>query len=122
MLVVEDGVTNQLVAVGILEHLGYSTEVAANGFEALAALERTRFAAVLMDCQMPEMDGYDATREIRRREGVAAHTPVIAMTASVTAGERDRCLEAGMDDYLSKPVHPADVSIALTRWIPADHG
>ncbi|GEP32329.1 hypothetical protein NSZ01_00970 [Nocardioides szechwanensis] len=119
ILVVEDSFTNQLVAVGILEHLGYSTEVAANGIEALAAMARTDFGAVLMDCQMPEMDGYEATAEIRRREGADRHTPVIAMTASVTAGDRERCLAAGMDDYVPKPVHPDDLVIALNRWLPA---
>ncbi|WP_309650453.1 response regulator [Nocardioides sp.] len=119
VLVVEDSFTNQLVAVGILESLGYSTDVAGNGLEALEALERSSFGAVLMDCQMPEMDGYDATREIRRREGATRRTPVIAMTASVTEGERQRCLEAGMDDYLSKPVHPRDVGAMLDRWVPA---
>jgi two-component system sensor histidine kinase/response regulator len=117
VLVVEDGVTNQLVAVGILEHLGYTTEVAENGLEALTAMEQTTFDAVLMDCQMPEMDGYEATAEIRRREGSERHTPVIAMTASATAGDRERCLQAGMDDYVAKPVHPDEVVIALDRWV-----
>jgi signal transduction histidine kinase/DNA-binding response OmpR family regulator len=119
VLVVEDSQTNQLVAVGILEHLGYSTEVAGNGHEALAALDRSRFAAVLMDCQMPELDGYDATRELRRREGAGPRTPVIAMTAGVVEGDRERCLVAGMDDYVSKPVHPAELESALQRWVPA---
>jgi signal transduction histidine kinase/CheY-like chemotaxis protein len=118
VLVVEDSQTNQLVAVGMLEHLGYSTEVAGNGHEALAALGRTRFAAVLMDCQMPELDGYAATRELRRREGVGPRTPVIAMTAGVVDGDRERCLEAGMDDYVSKPVHPTELETALQRWVP----
>ncbi|MFC4785472.1 response regulator [Nocardioides sp. MAHUQ-72] len=119
VLVVEDSQTNQLVAVGMLEHLGFSTEVAGNGLEALAAMQRTRFAAVLMDCQMPEMDGYEATRELRRREDPGTHTPVIAMTAGVVQGDRERCLEAGMDDYVSKPVHPTELEAALQRWVPA---
>ncbi|WP_193614220.1 response regulator [Nocardioides lijunqiniae] len=122
VLVVEDGFTNQLVAVGILEHLGYTTEVADNGLEALAAMERRSFDAVLMDCQMPEMDGYEATAEIRRREGDDRHTPVIAMTASATAGDRERCLRAGMDDYVAKPVHPDEVVVALDRWVAAPSG
>jgi two-component system sensor histidine kinase/response regulator len=122
VLVVEDSFTNQLVAVGILEHLGFSTEVAGNGLEALTSLERTRFDVVLMDCQMPEMDGYEATAEIRRREGSETHTPVIAMTAGATAGDRERCLEAGMDDYVPKPVHPDELMIALTRWITTPSG
>ncbi|MCW2791326.1 MAG: ATP-binding region, ATPase domain protein [Nocardioides sp.] len=118
VLVVEDNEVNQLVAVGILEHLGYTTELAANGLEALQAFGRSRFAAVLMDCQMPEMDGYDATREIRMMEGAERHTPVIAMTAGVARGERERCLAAGMDDYVPKPVNPDDLEKTLGRWLP----
>ena len=119
VLVVEDNDVNQLVAVGILEHLGYTTEVAGNGREALAAHARTRFDAMLMDCQMPEMDGYAATQEIRRLEGRGARTPIIAMTAGVSEGEREHCLVAGMDDYVSKPVSPKDLGAALMRWRPA---
>ena len=123
MLVVEDNHVNQLVAVGMLEHLGYSTEVAGNGIEALASIARTHFAAVVMDCQMPEMDGYVATRELRRMEGaVGSRTPVIAMTASVTDGERERCLAAGMDDFVAKPVSPLELDAALARWVPASLG
>jgi CheY-like chemotaxis protein len=119
VLVVEDSHTNQLVAVGILEQLGFSTEVAGNGREALAALDRSAFAAVLMDCQMPVMDGFDATEEIRRREGTIRHTPVIAMTAGVSLADRSRCLAAGMDDYIAKPVDPAEVEATISRWVPA---
>jgi two-component system, sensor histidine kinase and response regulator len=119
VLVVEDNSTNQLVAVGILEYLGYRTEVAGNGLEALAALARTPFDAVLMDCHMPEMDGYAATSKIRRDEGEARHTPIIAMTAGAIEGDRERCLAAGMDDYVSKPVSPETLDAALKRWLPA---
>ena len=119
VLVVEDNHVNQLVAVGILEYLGYTTEVAGNGLEALASLARTPFSGVLMDCQMPEMDGYAATRELRRLEGRGARTPVIAMTAGVSEDERERCLVAGMDDYVSKPVSPQELDAALVRWLPA---
>ena len=119
VLVAEDNHVNQIVAVGILELLGYTTEVAGNGLEALAAHARTKFAAVLMDCQMPEMDGYAATQEIRRIEGPGPRTPIIAMTAGVTDGERERCLVAGMDDYISKPVTPQQIDAALARWLPA---
>jgi two-component system, sensor histidine kinase and response regulator len=119
VLVVEDNHVNQMVAVGILEHLGFTTEVAGNGIEALAALARSTFAAVLMDCRMPEMDGYDATEELRRIEGAGRRTPVIAMTAGVAAGERERCIASGMDDYVSKPVSPQELDTALVRWLPA---
>jgi CheY-like chemotaxis protein len=118
VLVVEDNPVNQLVAEGILEYLGYTTELAANGVEALASLARTSFAAVLMDCQMPEMDGYEATRELRRLEDDGRHLPVIAMTAGVTEGERERCAAAGMDDFVAKPVSPDELGATLARWVP----
>ncbi|WP_148572479.1 response regulator [Nocardioides caldifontis] len=117
VLVVEDNEINQLVTCGLLEHLGYGHQVVENGREALAALAATRFDAVLMDCQMPEMDGYAATRRLRAREGTGPRTPVIAMTAGVTEGDRERCFDAGMDDYVSKPVEVADLAVALTRWV-----
>ena len=116
ILVVEDNTSNQMVAVGILRTLGFRTTVAANGFEALAALGTTTFDAVLMDCQMPDMDGYAATAQFRSREQ-GPRLPVIAMTAGATVAERDRCMVAGMDDYLSKPVRPRDVDAVLTRWL-----
>ncbi len=119
VLVVEDNHVNQLVAVSILEYLGFSTAVAGNGFEAIASYQRNTFAAVLMDCEMPDMDGYAATEEIRRIEGRGTRTPVIAMTAGVGMGERERCLLAGMDDYLPKPVNPDDLDSTLSRWLPA---
>jgi signal transduction histidine kinase/CheY-like chemotaxis protein/PAS domain-containing protein len=116
VLVVEDNATNQLVAVGILRFLGYRADVAANGFEALEVLERTVYDAVLMDCQMPEMDGYTTTEVIRKNEGSARHTPVIAMTAGATELDRERCLAAGMDDYLAKPVKTEHIDAALRKW------
>jgi CheY-like chemotaxis protein len=119
ILIVEDNHINQLVAVAILEALGFSTEVAGNGREALASYGSQPFDAVLMDCQMPEMDGYAATQRIRRIEGPGSRTPVIAMTAGVGAGERERCLVAGMDDYLTKPVNTNELNAALSRWVPA---
>ena len=118
VLVVEDNEINQLVAQGILEHLGFTVDVAENGQDALEAWARTAYDAVLMDCQMPVMDGFQATGEIRRAEGPLRHTPIIAMTAGAMEGDRERCLDAGMDDYVSKPVAPADVEAALNRWVP----
>jgi CheY-like chemotaxis protein len=118
VLVVEDNHVNQLVAVGILEHLGYSTEVAGNGIEALTAVAQRTFDAVLMDCQMPELDGYAATEELRRTEAPGRRTPVIAMTAGVSQGERERCRAAGMDDFVPKPVSPDALDTVLARWLP----
>jgi signal transduction histidine kinase/CheY-like chemotaxis protein len=118
ILVVEDNPVNQQVARGWLRKLGYRADVAANGFEALEALERISYAAVLMDCQMPELDGFQATAALREREGAARRTPVIAMTANAMHGDRERCLSAGMDDYLPKPVRLEDLEAALQRWLP----
>jgi CheY-like chemotaxis protein len=119
LLVVEDNQINQLVALGILDRLGFTAEVASNGLEALEALARTPFAAVLMDCHMPVMDGYTSTAQIRETEGTTRHTPVIAMTAGAVKGDRERCLDAGMDDYVSKPVTPEAIEDALTRCLGA---
>jgi signal transduction histidine kinase/CheY-like chemotaxis protein len=117
VLVAEDNAVNQLLAVRLLERCGYRAEVVSDGREALEAIARTSYAAVLMDCQMPEMDGYEATAEIRRRERAGEHVPVIAMTAHSMSGDRERCLAAGMDDYVSKPIKPTQLSAALGRWI-----
>jgi CheY-like chemotaxis protein len=117
VLVAEDNPVNQRVAVGILGTLGFDAEVAGNGAEAVEAATRNRYDAVFMDCQMPGVDGYEATAEIRRREGSGRHTPVIAMTASAIEGDRERCIAAGMDDYVSKPVHVDEIAGILNRWI-----
>jgi signal transduction histidine kinase/CheY-like chemotaxis protein len=120
ILVVEDNAANLKVAVRMIERLGYRADVAGNGSEALAILGRMQYDAVLMDCQMPELDGYDATREIRRSEKDGQHLPIIAMTASAMAGDRERCLAAGMDDYISKPVKLHVVAAVLERWLGSE--
>jgi len=120
ILVVEDNVANIKVAVRMIERLGYRADMAGNGLEAVSALGKLDYDAVLMDCQMPEMDGYEATRQIRRHEQgnkERLHTPIIAMTASAMSGDRERCLAAGMDDYISKPIKLHVVAAVLERWL-----
>jgi CheY-like chemotaxis protein len=119
VLVAEDSPINQIVAARALERCGCRVQVVADGQEALDALQAQRYDAVLMDCQMPGMDGYDATGELRRSEQGLLHTPVIAMTAQAMDGDRERCLAAGMDDYITKPLRHAELAEALRRWIPA---
>lgn len=104
------------VALHRLEALGFSADVVDDGFQALHALDRTPYDLVLMYCQMPEMDGYTATEHIRRHPQVA-DVPVIAMTAGDIAGDRERGLAAGMDDYITKPVKPDELETALSRWV-----
>ncbi|HET6897735.1 MAG TPA: ATP-binding protein, partial [Vicinamibacteria bacterium] len=118
VLVAEDNIVNQKVAVRILERLGYGVDVAATGNEAVAAVGQHTYDAILMDGQMPQTDGFEATRLIRALEG-AHHTPIIALTASAMQGDRERCLAAGMDDYISKPVSPEQLEAVLRRWVPA---
>ncbi len=122
ILVAEDNPVNQKVAARMLDRLGYHAEVVADGRLALDALKSGEYAAVLMDIQMPRMDGYEATRELRERERTTgAHVPVIAMTANAMQGDRERALKAGMDEYISKPVRQADLSDALARFVSGAH-
>lgn len=135
ILVAEDNLINQKLAVRMLEKLGYQADVVENGQEALAALAKVSYSMVLMDCQMPLLDGLEATRLIRQREASASplhpspltpyplpltprHIPIIALTANAMSGDRDLCLAAGMDDYLTKPVRKENLKGALDRWIP----
>lgn len=117
-LLAEDNPTNQLYARRLLEKMGFQVEIANNGREACERVGASAYDVILMDCQMPEMNGYDAATEIRRRAGSAPRTPMVALTAHALTGERERCLAAGMDDYLSKPFRREELERVLERWLP----
>jgi CheY-like chemotaxis protein len=129
ILVAEDNLINQKLTVRMLEKLGYQSDVVENGQEVLSALAQGSYALVLMDCQMPLMDGLEATKLIRQRETRAQeaavgdspethHITIVALTANAMSGDRERCLAAGMDDYLTKPVRKEDLRRVLDRWAP----
>ena len=118
ILIAEDNLVNQKVALRLAEKLGVKADVACNGLDALTALRARPYDLVLMDCQMPEMDGFETTVVIRKLQatGKLPHFPIIAMTANAMQGDRERCLAIGMDDYLSKPVKPENLKAILERW------
>jgi two-component system sensor histidine kinase/response regulator len=120
ILLVEDNLVNRQVEIRMIERIGYRTDFVENGAGALERLNHTDYDLILMDCQMPGMDGYAATHEIRRREGATRHTPIIGLTARALAGDRDDCIRAGMDDYLSKPVMPEDLGAIIDKWAMGD--
>ncbi|MGC4074562.1 MAG: response regulator [Nibricoccus sp.] len=117
ILIAEDNAVNQTLARRMVEKLGHQADVVSDGRKALEALSAASYDLVLMDCHMPELDGYAATTELRRREDRGIRVPVIALTANVVAGEREHCLSVGMDDYLSKPVKFAELAVVIERWL-----
>jgi CheY-like chemotaxis protein len=116
--VAEDNEINQKVIARMLKKLGHDVDVVFNGREAVEACARGGYDIVLMDCQMPEMDGYAATGLIRQQPGLLGRVPIIALTADASTADRDRCLAAGMDDFLGKPVRPRELSGTIRRWTP----
>jgi PAS domain S-box-containing protein len=118
VLIAEDNAINRAVAKALLAKRGLRTALAVNGLEAVEMVAQTDYAAVFMDCQMPELDGYEATRRIRAAQADGRHVPIIAMTAHSKRGDRERCLAAKMDDYLSKPVRVDELDAVLQRWLP----
>ena len=120
ILLVEDDVLNQEVMGAMLRILGYHTDIATDGAEALQALSSNNYQLILMDCKMPVMDGFEAVNTIRNSAEAWRHIPVIAITANALSGERERCMNAGMDEYLSKPVKMEDLGKMLERFISDD--
>jgi polar amino acid transport system substrate-binding protein len=121
ILVAEDNAVNQKVALLLLKELGFSAHVVSNGREAIQSVERTVYSLVLMDCQMPELDGLEAASSIRRGETLTGrHIPIIAMTAHAMQGDREKCIASGMDDYISKPITAAKLKEVLLRWLPSE--
>jgi CheY-like chemotaxis protein len=120
VLVAEDNAVNHKVAQRHLQKLGLDADIVSNGLEALVALRGGQYDLVLMDCQMPEMDGYAATLQIRRGAAGNPQVPIIAMTANAMQGDKERCLEAGMDDYIAKPVRQKELVEVISRWLPVE--
>ncbi len=116
ILIVEDNVVNQVVATGLFKKFGYEVKVANNGLEAVEKVKEGTFDLVFMDCQMPEMDGFESTKKIRELENESNNIPIIAMTANAMGGDKEKCLSSGMDDYLSKPIDPVHLKEKLEKW------
>jgi CheY-like chemotaxis protein len=121
VLIVEDTPANQQVALFMLNRLGCDVDISDNGLLALQAVEKCSYDFIFMDCQMPVMDGYEATMELRKREGSKKHTTVIALTAHALSGDKEKCLAAGMDDYLSKPIMQKDLIDIMEKWDKKNH-
>jgi CheY-like chemotaxis protein len=117
VLIADDNAVNQKLAVRLVERAGLIADVVSNGEEAVRAARERRYELILMDCQMPQMDGFEATARVRELEGTVRRTPIVAMTAHANQGDRERCLDAGMDDYISKPVKMDELTAVLARWL-----
>jgi CheY-like chemotaxis protein len=125
LLVAEDNGINQIVIGEILKEFGFAYEIVADGKAAVEAFEKKPYSLILMDCQMPEMDGFEAARKIRELESGGAkgrRTPIIALTANATTHDQKKCLEAGMDAYCSKPINIEQLLVSVNKWLYADHG
>lgn len=117
ILIAEDNLINQKVIERMVQKLGYPVDLVANGREVIEALSRLSYGLIFMDCQMPEIDGFEACREIRKRQLGGERVPIVAITANAMKGDRERCLAAGMDDYVSKPFKQDDLRAVIDRWI-----
>jgi CheY-like chemotaxis protein len=117
ILIAEDNPVNQKVVIGMLKRLGFSADVVSNGAEALDALRHDDYELIFMDCQMPGMDGYEATKAIRASE--SGHIPIVALTANAMPGDKEKCLAAGMDDYIPKPLSITTIQKILSKYLPA---
>ena len=120
ILLAEDHPASQKVAAAVIENLGFDVDVVANGAEAVYAAAPGRYIAILMDCHLPVLNGFEATAEIRRLQGRSGHTPIIAVTVAASESDRERCRAAGMDDFLAKPLSRRSLATALERWAPSD--
>jgi len=116
VLIVEDNAINQRVAAILVSKLGFATDVAGHGAEAVDMVQKQNYDLILMDCQMPVMDGFEATKAIRNMQGPISRTPIIAVTANVSTGQREKCLEAGMNDYVAKPINREVLEKVIDKW------